>query len=101
MRFVAVAIAAAVLATGPAALGAQPIPEGPNSLPAFVGKPATPNPVFAPAPPRHPFMAPNERSNIHNDAYMTDTDQGAGPLGNGISRSSTFLSPECASITFD
>jgi hypothetical protein len=80
---------------------ATPIPEGPNSLPAFVGAPATPSPVFAPDPPRHPHMAPNGRSNIHDDAYMTDTYQGAGPLGRGITRSSTFLSHECASLTFD
>jgi hypothetical protein len=84
-----------------AAFAANPIPEGPNSLPAFVGKPATPKPVFAPEPPRHPHMAPNGRSNLHDDAYMTDTYQGAGPLGNGISRTSTFLSHECASLTFD
>ncbi|MEA2496108.1 MAG: hypothetical protein QOJ29_4019 [Thermoleophilaceae bacterium] len=83
------------------AYAAQPIPEGPNSLPAFIGKPATPAPVFAPEPPRHPHMAPNGRSNIHDDAYMTDTYQGAGPLGTGISRTSTFLSHECASLTFD
>src|SRR3954466_14967716 len=92
---------AVLLAVVPAAAAAAPIPEGPNSLPAFVGPPAPPAPVFAPDPPRHPHMAPNARSNIHNDAYMTDTYQGAGPLGNGISRSSTFLSHECASITFD
>src|SRR6476469_9735520 len=80
---------------------ADPIPEGPNSLPAFVGKPATPNPVYAPDPPRHPHMAPNARSNIHNDAYMTDTYQGGGPLGHGTARTSTFISHECASLTFD
>ena len=84
-----------------AAGAATPIPEGPNSLPAFIGKPATPAPVFAPDPPRHPHMAPNGRSNIHNDGYMTDVYQGAGPLGNGITRTSTFLSHECASLTFD
>jgi hypothetical protein len=84
-----------------AAHAANPIPEGPNSLPAFVGKPATPNPVFAPDPPRHPHMAPNGRSNIHDDAFMTDTYQGPGPLGSGIARNSTFLSHECASLTFD
>jgi hypothetical protein len=83
------------------ARAATPIPEGPNSLPAFIGKPATPRPLFAPEPPRHPYMAPGGRSNIHDDAYMTDTYQGAGPLGKGISRSSTFLSHECASLTFD
>src|SRR5881275_3021562 len=101
MRFVAVAVAAAAFATGPAALAAQPIPEGPNSLPGFVGKPATPSPIFAPDPPRHPHMAPNGRSNIHNDAYMTDTYQGPGPLGKGVTRTSVFLSHECASLTFD
>jgi hypothetical protein len=83
------------------AQAATPIPEGPNSLPAFIGKPAKPSPVFAPEPPRHPHMAPNGRSNIHDDAYMTDTYQGAGPLGKKISRTSTFLSHECASLTFD
>ena len=84
-----------------AAFAASPIPEGPNSLPAFTGAPATPSPVFAPEPPRHPHMAPNGRSNIHNDGYMTDTYQGAGPLGKDMTRVSTFLSHECASLTFD
>jgi len=46
-------------------------------------------------------MAANGRSNIHDDAYMTDTYQGPGPLGNGVTRVSTFLSHECASLTFD
>jgi hypothetical protein len=92
--------AVAVLLCAPAAL-AQPIPEGPNSLPTFIGAPAKPAPVYAPEPPRHPFMAPNGRSNIHDDAYMTDTYQGPGPLGNGIKRTSAFLSHECASVTFD
>jgi hypothetical protein len=103
MRIHVTAIAA-VLATAVAAapsLAATPIPEGPNSLPAFTGKPAKPAPVFAPEAPRHPHMAPNGRSNIHDDGYMSDTYQGAGPLGNGITRTSTFLSHECASITFD
>jgi hypothetical protein len=100
VRGITAGIVCALVFAG-AAPAATPIPEGPNSLPSFVGKPATPSPVFAPAPPRHPHMAPNERSNLHNDAFMTDTYQGAGPLGNGISRSSTFLSHECASLTFD
>src|SRR5437763_2524741 len=94
------AIAAALLAPG-AAHAAQPIPEGPNSLPTFEGAAATAKPLYAPDPARHPHMAPNARSNIHDDAYMTDTYQGAGPLGRGITRTSTFLSHECASLTFD
>ena len=83
------------------AAAAEPIPEGPNSLPAFTGSPAEPKPLFSPDPPRHPHMAPNGRSNIHNDAYMTDVYQHMGPLGRDISRTSTFLAHECASLAFD
>src|SRR5947208_14626569 len=96
------AAVACALAAAPAAAGAaQPFPEGPNSLPSFVGSPATAKPIFAPAPPQNPFMAPNGRSNIHDDAFMTDTYQGGGPLGKQLGRTSTFLSHECASLTFD
>ncbi|HEX4719257.1 MAG TPA: hypothetical protein VH300_12050 [Thermoleophilaceae bacterium] len=100
MRTAVCVAVACIAAAAPAAL-AVPIPEGPNSLPAFVGRPAKPSPLFAPDAPRHPHMAPNGRSNIHDDAYMTDTYQGTGPLGKGITRNSTFLSHECASLTFD
>lgn len=31
--------------------------------------------------PQHPFMASNAGSNMHNDAYMSDTYEAAGPLG--------------------
>jgi hypothetical protein len=31
--------------------------------------------------PQHPFLAPNGRSNMHNDSYMTDTYEIAGPAG--------------------
>jgi hypothetical protein len=91
----------AVLAA-PAAAQA-PIPEGPGagSLPAFIGAPAEQRPVEAADPPRHPFMAPNSRSNLHVDAYQTDVHQGPGPLGRDMRRVETFLSSECASVTFD
>jgi hypothetical protein len=95
---VSIAVSSVALA---AAAAAAPIPEGANSLPQFIGTPGAGTPVFAPEPPRHPHMAPNARSNIHDDAYMSDTYQGPGPLGKGISRTSTFLSHECASLTFD
>ena len=84
--------------------GAQaPIPEGPQaaSLTPFIGAPAPQRPVTAADPPRHPFMAPNSRSNIHVDAYQTDVHQGPGPLGKAMSRVETFLSADCASVTFD
>ena len=88
----------------PNAAGALPIPQTPlPTTPRFEGGPATPHPVAAPAPPRHPFMAPNERSNLHDDAYQTDTYRGYGPLGRGgLSTTSTdsYLGV-CGSVTFD
>jgi hypothetical protein len=86
-----------------AAVPAQPIPEGPEagSVPAYFGAPAKPKAVSAPSVPTHPFMAANGRSNIHDDAYMTDTYTGSGPLGKNVQRISTFQGSECASVTFD
>jgi hypothetical protein len=86
------------------ALGAVPpvpIPEGSTSAPAFVGSPATSNPVAAPEPPRHPFMAPNGKSEIHVDAYQSDANRWSGPLGRSMEKLSTFQAAECASHTFD
>ena len=92
-----------VLAAPAVAVPAQPIPEGPGagSLPGFSGSPAAQNPVAVPDPPRHPFMAPNGRSNLHVDAYQSDVHQGPGPLGREMERRSTFLEGVCASVTFD
>ena len=104
VRAIGVAALSALMA--PAAAAAAPIPER-TSLTGNaeqVGGPATANPLSlaeAPRPPRHPFMAPNDRSNIHDDAYQTDTADLPGPLGRAMSRVSTFYSKECASVTFD
>ena len=87
-----------------AAAAAAPIPQGPSAatLPAFAGRAVAPRPLSAPAPPRHPHMAPNGRSNIHDDAYQSDTYTGLGPLATGgIDTLSAFKGSECASITFD
>jgi hypothetical protein len=91
-----------VAAASPATAQA-PIPEGPQAagLQPFIGVPAPQRPVQAADPPRHPFMAPNSRSNLHNDAYQTDVHQGPGPLGRGMTRAETFLEGDCASVTFD
>jgi hypothetical protein len=98
-------IVAGVLALAAPASAAPPapIPEGPDaaSLPPFIGRVAAQNPVAAVDPPRHPFMAPNSRSNLHVDAYQTDVHQGPGPLGKDMSRTETFLEGDCASVTFD
>ena len=98
------AFIAALLVGAPAA-NAVPIPEGPGagSLPVYSGAPAAAEPVGASQPPRHPFMAPNERSNLHDDAYQTDAYRTLGPLGRDVLKQDTFLPNlgECASITFD
>jgi hypothetical protein len=96
-----VAVFAAVV-LAPAAR-AEPIPGDPNAqnVPSFIGSPATAEPVQAFSPPEHPFMAPNGRSNIHNDAFQTDTYAVAGPLGRSMQTTSALYSSECASVTFD
>ena len=107
----AAVIAAGMLAVGVSLLavpvapaqtpGVPPVPIlGAASAPAFIGGPATPNPIAAPDPPAHPFMAPNGRSNIHNDAYQTDAYRVSGPLGDGTT-TSTLFARECASVAFD
>jgi len=108
MRPLRVPVALAMLATlvlaGTAAAAAPvvPVPGDPAPLaPAFVGHAAKPRPMTAPAVPQHPFMAANPGNNIHDDAYMTDTYPGSGPLGKAPTVSSTLYGAECASVTFD
>jgi len=84
-------------------LPVAPIPADPlgGSVSPFEGLEAVPKPVAGVTePPRNPFMAPNGHSNIHDDAYMTDTYALPGPLGDGSEPSSLFTR-ECGSITFD
>jgi outer membrane protein assembly factor BamB len=109
------AIAAHAALSAPTAAAAQmpggrpmPIPQGPGAgdLTKFLGVAATPDPFFTPTVPRNPFMAPNGRSNLHNDAYQTDTYRWRGPLSRRIEASSALmagpaLTRECASIAFD
>jgi hypothetical protein len=85
------------------ASAAVPIPEGPDAstLPTFIGSPATPHSVKGTTVPQNPFMAPNGRSNLHDDAYMTDSYRQSGPLGHNMTRTSTLLGRECASTAFD
>ena len=83
---------------------ATPIPQNPSdveAVPGFTGAPARPKRVFAPAVPQHPFMAPNGLSNVHDDAYQTNTYTWSAPLGNNMQVSSTFLGGECGSLTID
>jgi hypothetical protein len=80
-----------------------PIPQDPFAMnvPEFLGGPATPDATRGTRVPRHPFMAPNGRSNIHNDAYQTDSYRRKGPLGHDPDTSSGLFARECGSITFD
>jgi len=107
---VTLAVVAAVASPGLAAVAATapgtraiPIPSDPRDglITPMTGRPATPHPVAVPSIPRHPFMAPNQRSNIHDDAYQSDAYAGAGPLGHDLTVTSTLFVAECASVTFD
>jgi hypothetical protein len=103
-RTAALALVALCCALAPAAArAAVPIPEGPDAstLPVFLGAPAKPHPIKGTTVPQNPYMAPNGRSNLHDDAYMTDSYTQAGPLGHAMQRSSALLGRECASTAFD
>ncbi len=79
-----------------------PIPGDPDAASdQFIGRPGSVQPIRAPEIPRHPFMAANDRNNIHDDAYMTDTARPSGPLGRSPDVASTFQIADCASVTFD
>jgi hypothetical protein len=97
------AVAFAMVLGAAASAPAVPIPEGPEAgtQRPFIGTRASPKPMPAPAIPQHPFMALNGRSNIHSDAYQSDTHLPAGPLGRGTETLSTLQGAECASATFD
>ena len=81
---------------------AAPIPDPvPTTLPRYQGAPATARAYPATKPPQNPFLAPNPRSNIHNDTWMTDAYRRPGPLGRRPRASSASMTPAlCASLTF-
>jgi hypothetical protein len=97
-----VAVALLPIAEAPA-VPPLPIPEDPTagSVPTYIGRPARPRRVNAAPIPTHPFMAPNGRSNIHADAYQSDTYDVSGPLGRSMETLSTYQQAECATATFD
>ena len=90
-----------LLALAPAA-AADPIldPLG-TTQPRYQGAPATAQQLAHTKAPRNPFMAPNPRSNIHNDTWMTDAYRWAGPLGRNPAAFSNAMPPAlCGSLTF-
>ncbi|RNL78736.1 hypothetical protein [Nocardioides marmorisolisilvae] len=97
---------AASLATAlPSAFGvaAIPIPSDPRDalLQPFVGAPSTAQPLPLQHVPQHPFMAANDSSNLHNDAYQTDAYNRPGPIGKNLKVKSTLFVADCGSVTFD
>ncbi len=87
-----------------AGAGVVPITPGVGAffVPRFVGAAATPKPFGSFSVPQHPFLAPDGRNSMHNDAYATDAYAGPGPLGR-VPRvvSATYGVSECATLTFD
>ncbi|HEY4048675.1 MAG TPA: hypothetical protein VGM27_17550 [Acidobacteriaceae bacterium] len=101
---VAFVLFAAVSATAQdASTKVIPIPQQPfaEPVPEFIGASAFPNPVPALPVPQSPFMAENGRSELHVDAYQSDTYFSSGPLGHSPEVNSTFLAAECGTVTFD
>src|SRR5436190_6434469 len=88
----ALSVPVAAMAETPAA----PIPSDPRDpmVQPFTGQAATAQPFARQSIPRNPYMAPNERSNIHDDAYQTDAYNVAGPLGRAPAVTSTLFFAE-------
>src|SRR4051812_10995508 len=89
---------AQVAGEDPVAIPGDPLSMG---LEPFHGRHFKPRPVRGQRVPRHPYMAPNGRSNLHDDAYQTDSYPQAGPLGPDIAASSALFTADCGSVTFD
>ena len=108
MRFAAVFLLILLALAAPAGAqiaGQQPleIPQSPlgAGVDPFEGASCAPGPARGLRVPQHPFMAPDPGSNIHNDAYQSDTYDRSGPLGDDIAPRSALFVRECASVTFD
>jgi hypothetical protein len=89
------------------AVTVRPLPSGPGRylVPQFSGRPASAQALPPVDIPQHPFMAPNGRNNMHNDSYISDTHEPAGPYGVDLqitsAAQSRFVGGQCAAVTFD
>ena len=107
----ALAAAAVLLALGlpAAAPAAAPVPATPipgngpaPTVPEYIGKPAKPDPVAVEHVWQNPYMAPNPRNSVHNDAWQSDAySKYAGPLGRSPETLSTGIGRTCITLTFD
>jgi hypothetical protein len=62
------------------------------------------NPLDYLSYPQHPFLAPNGRSNMHCDAYMSDSYEASGPLGLNPQVTRAIYGTDwslCVTVTFD
>src|SRR5438105_9034216 len=97
-----VAVGTFAMATG--AQAADPIPSVPGSLLVadFIGAPSSAAPIESFPVPQNPHLAPNGTSNMHDDAYATDSYAGPGPTGRRITVNSALYGiEECATEAFD
>jgi hypothetical protein len=105
-RHVAVFVAVAAVGTVVAFQvpeGALPIPSAGGRLvtPAYVGSPATAQPIELDVD-QHPELASNGDSSMHNDAWASDAYPGPAPLGADPQVESAWYGvKECATIAFD
>jgi len=98
------AAAAIVFVMAPAASAAPITSTGAApSLPDFSGKTFKASPIrSATRAPQNPFMATNQKSNIHNDTWMTGTYTWPGPLGKDlVTNSGAAANGVCSTIAFD
>lgn len=102
----------AVEANAPATAGVTPIADGGSTtLPTSTGTPGYGTRILMLAPPQNPHLAPNPFSNVHNDAWLTDTARIMGPSGRDLVVTSNRLADarrdptsaffDCGALTFD
>ena len=79
-------------------------------LPFYIGQPAKAHPLSPAGVPQNPFLAADAFSNVHNDGWMSDVYDIAGPLGNWPALLSSTLQVArqnevpffvCGTLTFD
>jgi hypothetical protein len=83
----------------------KPIESAPGNAPAFIGSPATANPIALDIP-AHPYMAPHGLNAMHSDGYSSDVHPGPGPLGRKIQMTNrvgitTAPGGQCATLTYN
>jgi hypothetical protein len=103
-----VAAAATLAVVAPSAAAATPaVPihaTGPvPTLPRFIGRATVSHPVPGIQPAwQDPFMAPDPRNSVHNDAWASDDYTTlSGPLGHHLQTLSTGIGRDCITLTFD